>query len=378
MELNDLVIFSHVARLGSMSAAAHALGYVQSNITTRVRRLEQELHTELFIRTPRGVQLLPAGERLLMYADRMVELMEQAQAEFRSVTAAKTIAPLRIGATFTITSGYLTEAIINGELALEVYTRSSRELIVMLLAGELDGILLNRPWQDQPEQAICQFMIQENIGWTMPIASFAKHSVTAAEKKSLPEQLLDYPVLVMRDTDCPYHQATLDYIDRYPEYVWNIRHVDSLDTMLTLIRHGQGVAILPQRIAQQADQTTYMSWQPLLLAGKQPVHVQIAYYECKRNDNDIEATAEVGTNAVTANNRNDCDHTSTKSKSNTSENQVASAIADQLLQSNITTTKCTPDAMKIEPIQAVTNESGIHVLKKLLLHVSSDIEKQHK
>ncbi len=278
MELNDLIIFRHVARLGSMSAAAHTLGYVQSNITARIRALEQELHTGLFTRTPRGVHLLPAGERLLAYADQIIELMEQAQSELLSFSSKSLAAPLRIGATFTITAGYLTEAVWNGQLALEVFTRPSRELIDMLLADKLDGILLNRPWNDPSYQAICQFTIHETIGWAMPL-SLALDPHTLRDEDSLPGQLALYPLLVMRDSDCPYHQATLEYIHRYPRYAWNVRHVDTLDTLITLIRHDKGVAILPERIVRQSEHTTHMNWEPLLLAGKQPVRVQIAYYE---------------------------------------------------------------------------------------------------
>ncbi|WP_322905706.1 LysR family transcriptional regulator [Paenibacillus campi] len=281
MELNDLAIFSQVARLGSMSAAAHQLGYVQSNITARVRQLERELHTELFERTARGVKLLPAGERLLMYTDRILKLVEQVQVEFKQPEVSAQPTALRIGATYTITAGYLTEAIWNGQLALEIYTRPIRELIEMLLADQLDGILLNRPWNDKAETAICRFTIQEKVGWAV---SAAFTSDQHAAINPLPAQLANYPLLVMRDNDCPYHQATLEYMQRYREYVWNLRPVDTLDMLLTLIRQCKGVAILPQRIVQNDAQSTAMQepaivWQPLYVAHNQPATVQIAYYE---------------------------------------------------------------------------------------------------
>ena len=43
MEINDLIIFKTVASEGSISKAAKELGYVQPNVTERIKKLEQEL-----------------------------------------------------------------------------------------------------------------------------------------------------------------------------------------------------------------------------------------------------------------------------------------------------------------------------------------------
>lgn len=49
MELRDLQIFQSVADRGSVSGAAKELNYVQSNVTARIKQLENELKTPLFI-----------------------------------------------------------------------------------------------------------------------------------------------------------------------------------------------------------------------------------------------------------------------------------------------------------------------------------------
>ncbi|MFP3599715.1 LysR family transcriptional regulator, partial [Chryseobacterium sp. SIMBA_029] len=54
MESGDLRIFQMVAREGSITKAAARLGYVQSNVTARIRQLEEDLKTELFFRHNRG------------------------------------------------------------------------------------------------------------------------------------------------------------------------------------------------------------------------------------------------------------------------------------------------------------------------------------
>ena len=79
MDSSDLRVFEAVARLGGMNKAAAELNTVQSNVTARIRAFEEELGTPLFGRHSRGVELTPAGRRLLPYATRMVHLLEDAR-----------------------------------------------------------------------------------------------------------------------------------------------------------------------------------------------------------------------------------------------------------------------------------------------------------
>jgi len=55
MDAAELRVFEAVARLGSMNRAAAELRTVQSNITARIRLLEEELQIRLFDRRTRGV-----------------------------------------------------------------------------------------------------------------------------------------------------------------------------------------------------------------------------------------------------------------------------------------------------------------------------------
>ena len=72
MELSDLVVFRTVVSAGGVTRAANQLHRVQSNVTTRVKNLEDELGVALFIREGRRMQLTPAGKVLLGYAERII------------------------------------------------------------------------------------------------------------------------------------------------------------------------------------------------------------------------------------------------------------------------------------------------------------------
>ena len=80
LELSDLDIFRTVVAEGGISNAAKKLHRVQSNISTRVKQLEQRLGVRLFLRQSRGLTFTPTGEVLLSYAERLLELSSEAEA----------------------------------------------------------------------------------------------------------------------------------------------------------------------------------------------------------------------------------------------------------------------------------------------------------
>ncbi|MFF8847141.1 LysR family transcriptional regulator [Streptomyces sp. NPDC015127] len=80
MELRLLVAFEKVATVLSFTRAAAELRYAQSSVTSQVRSLESSLGVDLFERLGSRIRLTEAGERLLPYARRMIDLAEEARA----------------------------------------------------------------------------------------------------------------------------------------------------------------------------------------------------------------------------------------------------------------------------------------------------------
>src|SRR5687768_17710567 len=80
MELRLLATFEKVADVLSFTRAAADLGYAQSSVTSQIRALESSLGVDLFERLGSRIRLTEAGERLLPYARRMIDLAEEAQA----------------------------------------------------------------------------------------------------------------------------------------------------------------------------------------------------------------------------------------------------------------------------------------------------------
>lgn len=77
LEFKDLEIFQTVVEKGTITEAAKELSYVQSNITSRIQKLETELNTPLFHRHRRGMSLTPEGKKLLSYSEKILSLMKE-------------------------------------------------------------------------------------------------------------------------------------------------------------------------------------------------------------------------------------------------------------------------------------------------------------
>lgn len=97
MDLAQVRYFNAVARHGSFSAAARALGMTQPGLTKAVRRLEASLECALFVRLPRGVALTEQGRALLRHANLLGVQLQDAREEVRAL-ARGAVGVLRIGA----------------------------------------------------------------------------------------------------------------------------------------------------------------------------------------------------------------------------------------------------------------------------------------
>ena len=73
MTLQQLRYLIAIAEYGSINAAAQNLYASQSNLSTAIKELEQELGITVFTRSNRGVTLTNDGTELLGYARQVIE-----------------------------------------------------------------------------------------------------------------------------------------------------------------------------------------------------------------------------------------------------------------------------------------------------------------
>lgn len=149
MEFSQLRIFQAVAEEGSITRAAERLHRVPSNLSTRLKQLEEQLGVELFLRERQRLLLSPAGKVLLDYSLRLFALHDEAQAALQGgqpagvfvlgtmhSSAAIQLPPL-------LARYHRTYPMVN----LQVQSAPSGELLEGLLTGRLDAALVDGPLQ---------------------------------------------------------------------------------------------------------------------------------------------------------------------------------------------------------------------------------------
>ena len=81
MELRQIKTFQAVAKLLNFNRAAEILNYSQSAVSTQIKLLEEELGVSLFDRLGKSVRLTEAGQMLVQYSQKMLDIEKETLAK---------------------------------------------------------------------------------------------------------------------------------------------------------------------------------------------------------------------------------------------------------------------------------------------------------
>jgi DNA-binding transcriptional LysR family regulator len=239
MDAGDLRIFEAVARLGGMNRAAQELNTVQSNVTARIRQLEDELGTALFQRHSRGVALTAAGKRLVPHAARVRRALEDARRAVAddgtpkgllSLGTLETTAALRLSPALAAFAGRYPDV----ELALR--TGTTCELIDDVLERRVDGAFVCGP-VNHPDLA-------EEVVFREELAILTAPGIASAEKLLRTGEV---KIVVLR-TGCSYRQRFEDLLARRGVAVVRRLEFGTVEAILGCVAAGIGIALLPKAL----------------------------------------------------------------------------------------------------------------------------------
>lgn len=251
MESSDLRIFHAVAVEGSITKAAERLGYVQSNITTRIRQLESELGTKLFYRQSRGMSLTAAGENLLSYAEKILHLLEEAKKAVND--SGHPSGRFKLGSCHTAAAVYVPKILADYHNAyplvdLSLITGHSNNLVQKVLHFELDGAFVNSPVVDP--DIVEEFTFHEELVLTTP------------QSETDPDCVHHKPIL-MNSTGCLYRAQIEDWL--HAEGIVNPRIMEfsTLDAIVGGVIAGLGVSLIPRSAIQKLEEAGLVNTFPI-------------------------------------------------------------------------------------------------------------------
>jgi DNA-binding transcriptional LysR family regulator len=245
LDLSDLRIFAAVVHEGGVTRAAERLNRVQSNVTTRVRQLEDELGVELFLREGRRLRLAPAGQVLLPYAERLLALAEEARAAVQDPRPRGTF---RLGAMESTAAvrlpGPLTEYHRRHPgVVLELRTGNPQQLATLVLAGQVDAALVAEPVAEAPFERVPAFD-EEAV-----IVTAADHPPIAADGPP-PRTMLAF------EHGCPHRRRLESWYARRGAMPERTIELGSYHAMLGCVVAGMGAALLPRSVLVTFPEST--------------------------------------------------------------------------------------------------------------------------
>nr|WP_314491633.1 LysR family transcriptional regulator [uncultured Chryseobacterium sp.] len=239
MNLNDFKIFESVANHGSFTKAAEAMFTVQSNVTARIKNLEEEFETALFSRSSRKVELTQAGEKLMIYSKKLNHLVEEAKQAIGKNDVVK--GQIRVGALETmmaVKGPELVNALADEFPYVDMEFRSdTREnLINEVLNYRLDIAFIPAPI-DIPELEQFKIKTEEIV------------AVVPSNCKSLDNLLLHNPVkAIVFDQGCVYRARLDSWLVSKGIYNYHKTEMNSIEGVVNFIESGIGFSFLPKEI----------------------------------------------------------------------------------------------------------------------------------
>ncbi|PFW74468.1 LysR family transcriptional regulator [Priestia aryabhattai] len=247
MEVEDIRIFMAVAEYGSISLAADKLGYVQPNVTARIRSLERKIGHPLFHRHRRGMTLNVEGRKLLTYGEQMMRLMDEIHKAFQDER--NLVGSLCIGLVETVVgfpeiiSSYHNKY-KNVDISLE--SGVSTQLIEKVLKFQLDGAFVAEP--------VNVSMLDQIPAFDEEIVLVCSANANENGKKQIQSarELLHLPFILFNE-GCQYRERLQQWLKEEQIVSPKIMEFATLETIMGTVVSGLGVTLIARSLAERYE-----------------------------------------------------------------------------------------------------------------------------
>jgi DNA-binding transcriptional LysR family regulator len=277
MELRQLKTFRVVATLQSFNKAALALNYAQSTVSEQIKSLESSLGVRLFDRKNRRVSLTQAGEMLLQYAQKMIDIEEEARSEITEQEESHGSLSIRIPE--TVSTHYLPRIL---KTFRDRYPRVGLNFVrcaFSSLQQELASGIIDLAFLITDDSFLVPGTKTEAL-LKLPLVVVAHAGHPLASRQSVDIQdLLDEPILLPSE-DCSYRVALERMITGENVDPAAILNFNSIEAIRRCVIAGVGVTLATEIVVRddvQAGKLAVLPWK-----GKQvQANLQMIWHKSK-------------------------------------------------------------------------------------------------
>ena len=207
-----------------------------SNVTTRIRQLEDDLGVRLFLREGKRLAITPAGRALLDYAERILALGQEAR---EALLDPSPRGLLRLGTLESTAATRLPAPLADyhrryPEVRLELSTGSTQHLAARVLAGDLEAALLADPPEDDRLEAVKLFREE------LVLVADSTH------KRIRKPSDVTHPTLLAFPSGCTYRSRLKAWYGESGALVENVVELASYHAILGCALAGMGIALVPK------------------------------------------------------------------------------------------------------------------------------------
>jgi DNA-binding transcriptional LysR family regulator len=245
VSLQQIRCFCAAIELGSFSAAAEALRVSQPAVAEQVRKLEQILETDLFVRAARGVLPTEAGQAFAAHATRSLQTLEDAAASVSQFTS------LRSGSVALGTFSAATLGVWRLDTLVATFLERHPQMSVRLVGRNL-SVTADRVRRGELEAGVVLLPIDDERLEVRPIVRDEVLYVTTAPERgrraATIEQLASTPLVFYDAESADKDPIRRQLAERAQAHGVRLRprvEVEPIDIALRLVARGIGDTYLP-------------------------------------------------------------------------------------------------------------------------------------
>lgn len=245
MELRQLTCFTTLARELHYGRAAAQLFISQPALSKQIASFERELGVQLFQRTRRSVALSAAGRLLLPEAERIAEMCQRFEQHATTVRAGR-LGELRLGYTGTVaTSGMADVLGIFRADCPDVITSlreaTTRAVLDDVSDGIFDAAFIRYVDREEPDLVVTLLRTEPAV-----LAVFPRHRFAGRDQVGFAELAGEPMVMMTRRVEPQLYDHALGLCARAGFSPAVVHEADSVQTTLTMVSSGIGVAVVPR------------------------------------------------------------------------------------------------------------------------------------